>query len=260
MTALLLAVFSASLLGSLHCAGMCGPFVVLAVGPSIEGRALTPPWRLQAAYHIGRLLTYSAFGIAAGAIGASVNLGGSLINLQKAATVLAAATLVLFGVVTLLRALGLRDAQAAAPRWMTQLAQRGHRAAWALTPLKRGAGHRSAHHAAPVRLALRVRRDRRGNRTRVDGRLGHGRFLDRHAPANGGSGRGLPPHRGPTGRKAPLLTSLLLIGVGLFTLAHRASLVGLMLPAAAQAAPVATAESSLSVPSPNDTLPCCHGH
>ena len=32
MIALLTTVFVASLVGSLHCAGMCGPFVAVAVG------------------------------------------------------------------------------------------------------------------------------------------------------------------------------------------------------------------------------------
>ncbi|MBY0396942.1 MAG: sulfite exporter TauE/SafE family protein, partial [Thermoleophilia bacterium] len=137
MTPLLLAVLSASLLGSLHCVSMCGPFVVIAVAPTVNGAPPARQWGLQAAYHLGRLATYAAFGLAAGLLGASLDLGGSLIHVQRAATALAAATLVFFGVVTLLRAVGLRSGARVAPQWMTRLAQRGHRAAWALTPFKR---------------------------------------------------------------------------------------------------------------------------
>ena len=46
MIALIAAVFTASLLGSLHCAGMCGAFVAFAVG--LDGPA-RPRWRRRAA-------------------------------------------------------------------------------------------------------------------------------------------------------------------------------------------------------------------
>ena len=61
MTALVVAVFLASALGSLHCVGMCGAFLAIAFTdvPS-AGR-----WRLSVAYHGGRLVTYTALGVAA---------------------------------------------------------------------------------------------------------------------------------------------------------------------------------------------------
>ncbi|TPV92898.1 MAG: sulfite exporter TauE/SafE family protein [Myxococcales bacterium FL481] len=61
----LAAVLIASLLGSLHCAGMCGGFVA-TVG-AVGGR------RGIAAYHGARLLTYASLGTVAGLAGAQVD-------------------------------------------------------------------------------------------------------------------------------------------------------------------------------------------
>lgn len=75
MSPLLLAsVWTASLLGSLHCVGMCGPFVGVysgAVCGSSSHGGKGPAGHL--AYHGGRLLTYVALGAAAGGLGAAVN-------------------------------------------------------------------------------------------------------------------------------------------------------------------------------------------
>ncbi|RMF85708.1 MAG: sulfite exporter TauE/SafE family protein, partial [Planctomycetota bacterium] len=95
MTALIAAVFVASLLGSLHCAGMCGPFVAFAVGAD-AGRT-GGAWR-HVAYHGGRLVTYSLLGVAAGALGAALDLGGAWVGVQRTAAIVAGAIMVLFGV------------------------------------------------------------------------------------------------------------------------------------------------------------------
>lgn len=74
-----IAIFVASVLGSLHCVGMCGPFMALATGTNSFGRpdatiasdggimpAQTPPkLLLQSAYHVGRLTTYLTLGLTA---------------------------------------------------------------------------------------------------------------------------------------------------------------------------------------------------
>lgn len=140
MTALVVAVFLASLLGSTHCAGMCGAFVVLAVS-SMESNASR--LMLNAAYNIGRLLTYITLGGVAGAVGASIDLGTSLVGLQKGAAVLAGAFMVIFGVTTLLRLKGIKWPFRAAGSVaddsrtgvMQHLALLTHRAALHLPPL-----------------------------------------------------------------------------------------------------------------------------
>lgn len=67
MLELLLSSFTVGLLGSLHCAGMCGP---LAVAVSCGGGAGRPATRLSA-FLAGKLGTYTALGAAAGTVGSA---------------------------------------------------------------------------------------------------------------------------------------------------------------------------------------------
>lgn len=90
MTGLLIAVLGASLLGGVHCAGMCGPFALYAA--TRDGRVRA---RLLATYHAGRLTTYMLLGVLAGGGGLIADAGGSAVGLPRAATVVAGAALVL---------------------------------------------------------------------------------------------------------------------------------------------------------------------
>jgi uncharacterized protein len=68
--------FVLGLLGSLHCAGMCGPLVfALHKGSSGYGKI---------AYHTGRILTYAMLGLVLGVVGLAAQLAG----LQKLFSVL----------------------------------------------------------------------------------------------------------------------------------------------------------------------------
>ncbi len=83
------AVFVASLLGSLHCAGMCGAFAALtASGERPVARTLS--------YHAGRALTYGALGALAGGLGWSAErLVGALGPARAVAPLIVAAPLLL---------------------------------------------------------------------------------------------------------------------------------------------------------------------
>jgi sulfite exporter TauE/SafE len=65
--------FLLGLVGSAHCAGMCGP-LALALPPTGNTRALFLAGRL--AYNAGRLLTYAAIGAVFGLLGQSLALAG----------------------------------------------------------------------------------------------------------------------------------------------------------------------------------------
>lgn len=135
MIALVSAVFLASLLGSLHCAGMCGAFVAFAVADS-EG---WPRQRatLSLAYHGGRLTTYVALGVAAGSIGAMLDLSGALVGISRVAMSLAGAVMIIFGISATLTAMGRRSLRMPVPRFMQKLLMIGHRAAMRLSPVRR---------------------------------------------------------------------------------------------------------------------------
>jgi len=58
---LLLATLFSSIVGSLHCIGMCTPFAVLAMGPAGSVKSVRGIRLLS--YHLGRLITYLAMGL-----------------------------------------------------------------------------------------------------------------------------------------------------------------------------------------------------
>lgn len=78
------AAISIGFLGSLHCAGMCGPLLVAVH----KGRQFS--WA-QLFHHLGRIVVYMAFGVAAGAIGNSF----SFLGWQQWFSLVAGVTLVL---------------------------------------------------------------------------------------------------------------------------------------------------------------------
>lgn len=107
MLALAFSAFVASLLGSPHCAGMCGPFVPLAVPLRARG-SRTRSLRSLFAFHGGRLVSYLAMGVLAGSFGALLEHGGTMIGVQRAAALIAGATMITIGLVGIARRLGAR--------------------------------------------------------------------------------------------------------------------------------------------------------
>jgi uncharacterized protein len=101
--ALVGSVIAASVLGSLHCAVMCGPLTSLYLDPTHAGRA-----RLIAplAHALGRLGAYVTLGAIAGGVGSAIDLAGRAASVQRAAMVLAAGAVVAWGTLALASALG----------------------------------------------------------------------------------------------------------------------------------------------------------
>jgi sulfite exporter TauE/SafE len=98
---LLLPILLASLLGSVHCAAMCGGFVCLYAGE-------TRGWSAHLAYNGGRLASYMLAGAVAGLIGVAVNGAGVFVGIARLAAIISGALLVLWGSALALRALGVR--------------------------------------------------------------------------------------------------------------------------------------------------------
>ncbi|HEX5044697.1 MAG TPA: sulfite exporter TauE/SafE family protein [Candidatus Polarisedimenticolaceae bacterium] len=99
MTAAVPAVLAASLLGSLHCAAMCGGLVAAYAGKGAGAPA-------HAAYSLGRLAAYVALGAAAGAVGGVFAHTAALAGIQRGAALLSGALLVVWGAHALLAACG----------------------------------------------------------------------------------------------------------------------------------------------------------
>ncbi len=94
MIAILSGVFVASLLGSVHCVGMCGPFSLVCAGHGRGAGAV----KAHAAYHLGRAVTYAALGGIAGSIGSALDLAGEGVGIARAAAWVSGALLILWGV------------------------------------------------------------------------------------------------------------------------------------------------------------------
>lgn len=104
---LLLGILTASLLGSMHCAGMCGGFVCFYAGsPGAPGERSS--WWSHAAYNVGRLSTYLTLGAIAGAVGGSLDKAGALVGVSRLAAVVAGTMLVLWGTTTVLALRGIK--------------------------------------------------------------------------------------------------------------------------------------------------------
>jgi sulfite exporter TauE/SafE len=97
MLSLALAVMAASLMGSVHCAAMCGAFTCLYTGTVPGAAARGTTFALHAAYNAGRLVSYAALGVVAGSIGVAVGRGAALV---------AGVLLVIWGVGEVVRARG----------------------------------------------------------------------------------------------------------------------------------------------------------
>lgn len=115
MLIFLSSVLTASLLGSMHCVGMCGPLAIFASG---AGQSLpTGQVVIRAGlYHLGRLLTYLIAGAIAGAIGSLVDAGGTALGFQLAAARVVGLAMIALGVVKLTERWWRRSATGSGPR------------------------------------------------------------------------------------------------------------------------------------------------
>ncbi|MCA9632943.1 MAG: sulfite exporter TauE/SafE family protein [Myxococcales bacterium] len=105
MLHVLLSVVAASLLGSLHCAGMCGGFVAFYAGGDTSERQRSVA---HVAYNLGRLLTYSIVGAFAGLLGSVTNVASTALGFGRIAAVVAGLVMLAWGGVLLFNVAGVR--------------------------------------------------------------------------------------------------------------------------------------------------------
>lgn len=236
------AVILASLVGSVHCAGMCGAFVTLAVAS--PDAAPVRPWKLQAAYHLGRLASYVSLGLLAGQLGASIDTGATLIGVQNLALTLSASLVAIFCIVKLLAFARLRVPTVRLPAGWQRLTERAHRAAWTLGPTPRAAAIGGLTTLLPcgwlyafVALAM-------GSGGPFRAAMVMAAFWLGTVPILAALGAGARRLVGRPARYLPIATTALLLIVSVSTLVGRARLLGLLTPGA----PVADVASA----------PICH--
>ena len=259
MITLVTTVFLASLLGSLHCAGMCGPFVAFAVGqPTGENNASRT--HLQLAYHGGRLVTYTLLGAAAGATGALLDLTWALAGMQPVAMALAGGLMVGLGCIELLRSRGYRIALFHPPKLLVKTVQRGQRLAMALQPTRRALVIGLLTTLLPCGWLYAFAITAAGTGSPLTGAVVMAVFWVGTLPVLISLGVGLQAALGALGKRLPSVSAIALIAVGLFTLAGRFQLDPSSLAKVVtqqQSTQHLEGSSGPSVPNPNELPPCC---
>ncbi|KAA0216686.1 MAG: sulfite exporter TauE/SafE family protein [Leptolyngbya sp. PLA3] len=256
--ALVGAVLGASLLGSLHCAGMCGPFLLFAVG--MDGGKPARAHHLQIAYHVGRLLTYTVLGVIAGLVGQALDFGGSMIGVQRVAALLAGALMIAFGLAVALRTLGRNVAQPRAPKLVQKIVSRGHAASMDLEPVQRALAIGLLTTLLPCGWLYAFAVVAAGTGHPALGALTMAAFWVGTLPVLVSLGAGLRALTGPLRKHVPLISSLAVMVVGVATVLGRVQLPTMTRESISNATPASLRASLEAVEDIDESeLPCCSG-
>ncbi len=223
MTIPIITLLISSLVGSLHCVGMCGAFVVFAVGTSEQ-----QSWRsrtiLNAAYNSGRLVTYTILGAIAGTLGHVLDLGGAYIGIQRAAAISAGLVMIVFGIVTLLKIKGVNLPKAPLPRSLVKTVTLGQGLAMAMSPVPRALTIGLLTTLLPCGFLYAFALVAAGTGNPVYGAITMAVFWLGTVPAMAAVGAGIQSLTGVLGKHLPTATAILIVLVGLYTVMHRLDL------------------------------------
>jgi hypothetical protein len=266
VTALVAAVFVASLVGSLHCAGMCGGLVAfyaggaagagaVATGAAAAGgrRGAGGAWAAHAAYSLGRLIVYAAIGALAGTLGAALDgIGGTLAGVQRVAAVVAGLFIAAWGVYSLLIALGFAVPRLPVPAAVSRPVARGIRAVAGQPAALRGLVVGLLTGLLPCGWLWAFAATAAGSGSAARGALVMAVFWAGTLPVLVALGAGVQTLAGPLRRHVPAITAVALIVVGLFAVVTRGSMAE-----AAQRALTRPAAPVSAGSVPEGTPPCC---
>jgi len=91
-------LFAASLLGSAHCIGMCGPYVAMCTAQFVpRGSTVAARFFLRLVFNLGRIATYGVIGLIVGAFGQIALAFAARVGLNGMVAIAAGAAAVLFG-------------------------------------------------------------------------------------------------------------------------------------------------------------------
>lgn len=250
MSPLLLAVLTASLVGSLHCAGMCGPLVAFVVGGGEQaprGQAL----RLQAAYHGARGIGYGSLGLALGSAGHLLDIAGILAGVAPLAAVLAGATLLITGLALLARQLGAHVPKAHLPAPLQAAVRRLQSRALRLPPTARALAVGATTTFLPCGWLYAFAVTAAGTGAPLHGAAVMLAFWLGTVPILGALGLGVHRIQGALAPALQVAASVMLLVLGAWTLMGRAQLDATHLVERAVAA------DDAGTPDPSATPACC---
>jgi len=221
---LVFGVFASSLLGSVHCAGMCGPLVAAYAGmPGSEA-----PWRKRAiahgAYSAGRLTAYLVLGSLAGAFGAALDHAASFAGITRAAAIVSGTLIALFGLHAFLAAVGWRVPRLEAPGPLKRALGGAMRAVAARPPAARAAILGLASALLPCGWLYAFVVTAGGTGSALFGAVVMAVFWAGTLPVMLAFGEVVSRLSGPLRRHVPATCALVLMILGLWTVASRSQL------------------------------------
>lgn len=218
MSILLGTVFVASLLGSLHCVGMCGPFALIA-GSTTTGKSAVGP---TAAYSLGRLFSYTMVGFIFGFLGMAINQGTAVTNWQQSATYVAGGLMILVGLIALGRHLGIKISLPKVFAPVQRILQVGFQYTKAMKPFPRAVTIGALTSLMPCGWLYTFAITAAGTGSPVWGALLMAAFWAGTVPIMVALILGMNKISLSVQRYVPSLMACLVIIVGIFTIAYRA--------------------------------------
>lgn len=262
MTVPILTVLIASLVGSLHCVGMCGAFVAFACGtgdqPGIRHKTL-----LNAAYNGGRLVTYCILGAIAGVLGHVLDLGGDYIGIQQAAAIFAGLVMVVFGAVTLMKIKGIKLPKLPLPNFLVKTVTLGQGLAMAMRPVPRALTIGLLTTLLPCGWLYAFALVAAGTGSPVYGALTMAIFWLGTLPYLVAVGAGIQSLTGVLGKHLPTATAVLIVLVGLYSVVNRLGKTNAVYAQPPTAAltdddkPMTRQEAVEQLKHIHESLPCC---
>lgn len=222
MIALAGSVLLASLVGSPHCAGMCGGIAAFCGGVGESGGRSSAV--ASAIYHAARAASYAAVGAAAGAFGSLLDAGGTVVGLQRAAAMAAGMAVALVGISLLFAAGGLDAGRAGLPAWVRNALAAVHRAAASMPPMRRAAVIGLATPLLPCGWLWAFAVVAAGTGTPVAGAVVMLAFWAGTVPVLAALGAGIAALGGRRRRLLAALAGVAMVAVGVHTAAMRSTL------------------------------------
>ena len=212
-----LGIFVASLVGSPHCAAMCGPFLAFAAAGDPSPRSRLGP---LLGYHGGRLVAYVILGVIAGSLGAGVERLGQMAGVVRAGAIVSGVLMVAWGVNALLVSRGARNrlhSPSFLQRGLSGVVQRVDGAHGAV----RGGSIGLATALLPCGWLYAFVAAAAGTGAPSRAALVMVLFWSGTLPVMATVGIGLQRLAGPARRHLPIVTASLVVVIGLFTIAGR---------------------------------------
>jgi sulfite exporter TauE/SafE len=227
---------------------MCGGFVAFYSGA--DGSAGARRLLSHAAYSGGRLAAYSILGLAAGAIGAALDLAGSLAGVQRVAAVAAGAVMIAWGVFALLQIAGVKVFRHGSNSKVAGFLRRGVTLVGNRPPVVRAATVGVLSGILPCGWLWAFVVTAAGTGSALGGVAVMAAFWAGTVPVLLALGLGAQILSIPLRRHIPAVTAVIIVALGLYAIIGR--------PATAVAAISKHQHPTVgTVPSPDDPPPCC---